>query len=77
MTTLKIVVPDREQVDSERGKVEVGEKQEKDKHEEKTKAHLNICHHGWHVHGVKCALRHLEPRCECDHMCKVHEKNHV
>ena len=24
--------------------------------------------------GVNCALRHLEPRCECDHMCKVHEK---
>ena len=24
--------------------------------------------------GVKCALRHLEQRCECKHMCKVHEK---
>ena len=31
-------VPDREQVDSEREKVEVGEKQERDKHEETTNA---------------------------------------
>ena len=26
---------------------------------------------------MKCALRHLEPQCECDHMCKVHEKKRV
>ena len=31
-------VPDREQVDSERGKVEVGEKQKGDKHEATTNA---------------------------------------
>ena len=30
-------------------------------------------HHGWHVDGTNAHL----PRCECDHMCKVHEKNHV
>ena len=66
----------RVQVDSEREKVEVGEKQEKDKHEE-TDNERSSTHHGWHVDGVKCALRHLEPRCECDHMCKVHEKNDV
>ena len=32
------VVQDREQVDCERDKVEVGEKQERDKHEETTNA---------------------------------------
>ena len=53
-------VPDREQVDSEREKVEVGEKQERDKHEE-TNNERSSTHHGWHVDGVKCALRHLEP----------------
>ena len=35
-------VPDREQVDSEREKVEVGEKQERDKHEETTNARSNM-----------------------------------
>ena len=35
-------VPDREQVDSEREKIEVGEKQEKDKHEETTNARSNM-----------------------------------
>ena len=35
-------VPDRQQVDSERGKVEVGEKQERDKHEETTNARSNM-----------------------------------
>ena len=35
-------VPDGEQVDNERGKVEVGEKQERDKHEETTNARSNM-----------------------------------
>ena len=35
-------VPDREQVDCEREKVEVGEKQERDKHDETTNARSNI-----------------------------------
>ena len=35
-------VPDREQVDCEREKVEVGEKQERDKHEETTNARSNM-----------------------------------
>ena len=35
-------VPGREQVDSERDKVEVGEKQERDKHEETTNARSNM-----------------------------------
>ena len=35
-------VPEREQVDSERGKVEVGKKQERDKHEETTNARSNM-----------------------------------
>ena len=35
-------VMDREQVDSERGKVKVGEKQERDKHEETTNARSNM-----------------------------------
>ena len=35
-------VPDREQVDCERDKVEVGEKQERDKHEETTNARSNM-----------------------------------
>ena len=35
-------VPDREQVDCKRGKVEVGEKQERDKHEETTNARSNM-----------------------------------
>ena len=35
-------VPDREQVDSEREKVEVREKQERDKHEETTNARSNM-----------------------------------
>ena len=35
-------VPDREQVDCERGKVEVGETQERDKHEETTNARSNV-----------------------------------
>ena len=35
-------VPDREQVDSEREKVEVGEKQERDKHEETTNARSDM-----------------------------------
>ena len=34
-------VPDREQVDCEREKVEEGEKQERDKHEETTNARSN------------------------------------
>ena len=68
-------VSDREQEDSERGNVEEREKQERDKLEETTNARSNIWHHGWHVDGVRCALRQLEPRCECHHMCKVHEKN--
>ena len=74
---MEVDVQVREQVHSEREKVEVGEKQERDKHEETTNARSNMGHHRWHVDGVKCALRHLEPRCECDHMCKVHEKKHV
>ena len=48
-------VPDREQVDSEREEEEVGEKQERDKHEETTNARSNMCHHGWHVDVVTCA----------------------
>ena len=35
-------VPDREQVDCEREKVEEGEKQERDKHEETTNARSNV-----------------------------------
>ena len=35
-------VPDREQVDCEREKVEVGEKQDGDKHEETTNARSNM-----------------------------------
>ena len=35
-------VPDREQVDCEREKVEVGEKQQRDKHEETTNARSNM-----------------------------------
>ena len=35
-------VPDREQVDSEREKVEVGEKQERDKHEETDNERSNM-----------------------------------
>ena len=70
-------VPDREKVDCERDKVDMRDKQERDKHAETTNARSNIWHHGWHVDGVKCALRHLEPWCECDHMCKVLEKKHV
>ena len=35
-------VPDREKEDSERGKVEVGEKQEKDKHEGTTNVRSNM-----------------------------------
>ena len=35
-------VSDREQVDSARGKVEVGQKQERDKHEETTNARSNM-----------------------------------
>ena len=42
VTTLKMVLPDREQVDCEREKVEVGEKQERDKHEETTNARSNM-----------------------------------
>ena len=53
-------VPGRVQVDSEREKVELGGKQEKDKHEE-TDNERSSTHHGWHEDGVKCALRHLEP----------------
>ena len=56
-------MPDTEQVDCEREKVEEGEKQERDKHEETTNARSNICHHGWHVDGTNAHHRHLEPRC--------------
>ena len=34
-------------------------------------------HHGWHVDGTNAHLWPLEPRCECHHMSKVYEKNHV
>ena len=54
-------VPDREEVECGREEVEDGEKQERDKHEETTNARSNMLQHGWHVDGVKCALRHLEP----------------
>ena len=69
-------VPDRERVDCEREKVEVGEKQERDKHEETTNARSNISHHGWHVDGKNA---HRDPLSQmwCDHTCKVHEKKHV
>ena len=70
------VVPDREQVDSERGKVEMRDKEKGDK-TRTNNARSNMRHHGWHVDGVTAHLRHLEPRRECDHMCKVYEKNHV
>ena len=70
-------VPDREQVDCERVRVEEGEKQERDKHEDTTNERSNTEHHGWHVDGTNAHHRHLEPRCECKHMCKVHEKTHV
>ena len=39
---VEVGVPDREQADCERGKVEVGEKQERDKHEETTNARSNM-----------------------------------
>ena len=67
-------VPDREQVDCEREKVEAGEKQKKKTNTKRQQTHAQTC---GHVDGVKCALRHLKPRCECNHMCKVYEKNHV
>ena len=66
-------VPDREQVDCEREKVEVGEKQERDKHEETTNARSNISHDGWYVDGTN-AHRDTLSQMWCDHMCKVHEK---
>ena len=69
-------VPDKEQVDCEREKFEVRDKEKEDK-TRTNNAHSNMWHHGWHADGVTAHLRHLEPRCECDHMCKVHEKNHV
>ena len=66
-------VPDREQVDCEREKVEAGEKQKKKRRtrrdNKRTLKHVGT----W----MECALRHLKPRCECNHMCKVYEKNHV
>ena len=66
-------VPDREQVDCEREQVEVGEKQERDKHEETTNARSNISHRGWHVDGTN-AHRDTLSQMWCDHMCKVQEK---
>ena len=39
---VEVGVPDREQVNSEREKVEMREKQEKDKHEETTNARSNM-----------------------------------
>ena len=39
---MAVDVPDREQVDSEREKVEVRDKQEEDKHEETTNARSNM-----------------------------------
>ena len=73
---VEVDVPDREQVDCEREKVEVRDKEKGDK-TRTNNARSNMCHHGWHVDGVTAHLRHLEPRCECNHMCKVYEKKHV
>ena len=39
---VEVDVPDRKQADCEREKVEVGEKQEKDKHEETTNARSDM-----------------------------------
>ena len=63
----------REQVDSGREKVEVRDKEKGDK-SRTNNARSIMWHHGWHVDGMTAHLRHLEPRCECDHICKVDEK---
>ena len=70
------VVPDREQADSDREKVEEGEKQER---ETNTKRQQTLKHiTSWMACGwSEMHMRHFEPRCECDHMCNVYEKNHV
>ena len=73
---MEVDVQDREQVDNEREKVEARDKEKGDK-TRTNNALSNTRHHGLHVDGTNAHLRHLEQRCECDHMCKVHEKNHV
>ena len=73
---MEVDVQDREQVDSEREKIEVRDEEKGDK-TRTNNARSNMWQHGFHVDGGTAHLRHLEPRCECDHMCKVHEKNHV
>ena len=60
-------VPGIEHVDCEREKVEEGAKQKRDKHEETTNAQ---------THSIMDGML-KRAQCEREHICKVHEKNHV
>ena len=73
---MEVDVPDREQVDCEREKVEARDKEEgrQNKDQHRTLKHVT----SWITcRWSECAPETLEPRCEFDHTCMVHEKNHV
>ena len=70
-------VPDREQVDCEREKVEVGEKQERETNTKRQQTHAQKCDI---MDGMRMERMRTEDTLSqmwCDHTCKVHEKKHV